>query len=79
MLLKPRKNKSFSYTPRFSKDKENNTNKEETSKVGDLSSKWRNNQGLGNRKPKKGLPLYLLILVLVLVLICMYFLDIKSK
>lgn len=79
MLLKPRKNKSFSYTPRFSKDKENNTDKEETSKVGDLSSKWRNNQGIGNRKPKKGLSLYLLILVLVLVLICMYFLDIKSK
>lgn len=79
MLLKPRKNKSFSYTPRFSKDNDADTNQDETSKIGDFSSKWRESRGLGAKKPKRGLPLSLLLLVLAIVLICMYLLDIKSK
>ncbi len=78
-MLKPRKNKSFSYTPRFSKDVESNSNKKEVPEYGDFSSKWRNNQGLSNHKLKKGLSLPLLLLVLVFILICMYLLDIKAK
>jgi hypothetical protein len=78
-LLKPRKNKSFSYTPRFSKETESHSDKKETSKQGDFSSKWKNNQGLSNHKLKKGLSLPLLLLVLVVVLICMYLLEIKAK
>jgi hypothetical protein len=76
-LLKPRKNKSFSYRPRFSKDTELNTEDKESAKNRDFGSKWRNNQGLSNRKIKKGLSLPFLILILALILICMYILDIK--
>jgi len=78
-LFKLRKNKSFSYTPRFSKEAEIHSDEKKTSKYGDFSSKWRNNQGLSNRKLKKGMSLPLLILVLALILICMYLLDIKFK
>ena len=78
-MLKPRKNKSFSYTPRFSKDAESNPAEKEVSKYGDFRNKWRNNQGLGNRKLKKGLSLPLLLLALVVILVCMYLLNIKAK
>jgi len=76
-LLKPRKNKSFSYRPRFSKDSELYTEQNEITKDRDFSSKWKNNQGLSNRKIKKGLSLPFLILILALILIGMYILDIK--
>ena len=76
-MLKPRKNKSFSYRPRFSKDTELYTEHNEITKDRDFSSKWRNNQGLSNRKIKKGLSLSFLILILALILIGMYILDIK--
>jgi hypothetical protein len=79
ILFKLRKNKSFSYTPRFSKDTEIHSDEKKTSKYGDFSSKWRKNQGLSNRKLNKGMSLPLLILVLALILICMYVLDIKFK
>jgi len=76
-LFKPRKNKSFSYRPRFSKDTELYTEHEEITKERDFNSKWRNNLGHSNRKIKKGLSLPFLILILAFILICMYFLDIK--
>tara|TARA_R110002050_G_scaffold152435_3_gene279897 strand:- start:10596 stop:10838 length:243 start_codon:yes stop_codon:yes gene_type:complete len=80
MLLKPRKNKSFNYTPRFSKDGETKTKLEESLKVRDLSSKWRLHQGLGSRKSKNGKSLLVLFLVLILVVICLYYwLDIKYR
>jgi hypothetical protein len=76
-LFKPRKNKSFNYKPRFSKDTELQTEDKEIAKNREFSSKWRNNQGLSNRKIKKGLSLPFLVLILALILICMYMLDIK--
>jgi hypothetical protein len=78
-LLKPRKNKSFSYTPRFSKETESNSDKKETSNYRNFSSKWKNSEGLSKHKLKKGLSLPILLLVLVVVLICMYLLEIKAK
>lgn len=76
-MFKPRKNKSFSYRPRFTKDTELYTEYKEVAKDRDFSSKWRNNQGPSNRKIKKGLSLPFLILILAIILICMYILDIK--
>lgn len=76
-MFKPRKNKSYNYRPRFSKDTELNTEDTEFAKNRDFGLKWRNNQGLSNRKIKKGLSLPFLILILALILICMYILDIK--
>lgn len=79
ILFKPRKNKSFNYTSRFSGDTDTHSEIKKTFKKVDFNSKWRQHEGLTNRKPKKGMSLPLLIVVLILMLICMYLLDIKFK
>ena len=76
-MLKPRKNKAFKYTPRFSKDIEVHAEKRENSKFIDFRTKWRNNLGTGNRKRKRWLSLPLLLLLLVIIVLCMYIIDIK--
>lgn len=78
-MFKSRKNKSFTYTTRFSEAKKVNANQEETSKYSDFSSKWRNHQGLGSKKQKKGRSLLVLVFVLILLLISMYILDVKFR
>ncbi len=79
MLLKSRKNKSFNYTPRFSKGSETKTELDESIRGQDLNLKWRLHKGLGNRKLKKGKSILVLLLVLILVVICIYWLEIKYR
>lgn len=76
MLFKQRKNKIFSYTPKFSKETKESSNQEENSRYGDFASKWRETQS-SKRKLKGGMKLSTLILVLVLLLLCMYLLEKK--
>ena len=75
-MFKSPKHKKFNYTPRFSKQEQKDS-KTENSEYGDFSTKWRNHQGLRNRKPKRGFSLLVMILLLVFMLIAMYVLDIK--
>ena len=73
ILFKQRKNKTFNYQSRFSKDKIVNSNAETSSRK-DFISKWqRNNKSKG----KSVMTMRTLILILVLLLICMYLLEKK--
>lgn len=78
-MFKSRKNKSFSYSSRFSEDKKVKGNQEEASNYEGFSSKWRKHQGFSSKKQKKGMSLIVLVFVLVLLLISMYILDIKFR
>ncbi|MFI1772495.1 hypothetical protein [Thalassobellus citreus] len=71
-LFKQRKNKSFNYQSRFSKE-EGNSNLE-TSNEKDFASKWKQNN---KRKVGASMSMRTLIFVLVLLLICMYLLEKK--
>tara|TARA_R110002049_G_scaffold217220_2_gene388638 strand:- start:124 stop:345 length:222 start_codon:yes stop_codon:yes gene_type:complete len=71
-LFKQRKNKSFNYRPRFSKDEVNSNL--ETSNEKNFASKW---QQEGKCKVGASMSMRTLIFVLVLLLICMYLLEKK--
>ncbi|WNH09377.1 hypothetical protein [Thalassobellus suaedae] len=72
-MFKQRKNKSFNYRPRFSKEEDVNSNLEKSNEK-DFASKWK--QG-SKRKVRGTLSVGTLIFVLVLLLICMYLLEKK--
>jgi hypothetical protein len=76
-LFNQRKNKSFNYKPRFSRESKSDTNQDTIDEKKDFVSKWKEGSHLNNRKVKGGMSIRLLILVLVLLLICMYVLEKK--
>ena len=74
ILFNQRKNKSFNYKPRFSRENKDIPSNEEDSKSTDFVSKWRHQSG--NKVRIKGVfPARTLILALVLLLLCMYLLE----
>lgn len=74
-MFKQRKNKTFNYQSKFSKEVEENAVSDEK-ETRDFVRKWR--QRSGNRVRMKGiLPARTLILALVLLLLCMYLLEKK--
>ncbi len=75
-MFKQRKNKTFNYRPRFSNEKQADSNVSSSKEKEDFISKWNDNRN-ENRKAKAVLPLRTLIIILVLLLICMYILDTK--
>jgi uncharacterized ion transporter superfamily protein YfcC len=70
-LFKQRKNKTFNYQSRFSKDNDSDL---EVSNQKEFASKWKQES-----KRKMGSPMSMrtLIFILVLLLICMYLLEKK--
>tara|TARA_R110002072_G_scaffold227415_2_gene384273 strand:+ start:99 stop:323 length:225 start_codon:yes stop_codon:yes gene_type:complete len=72
-LFKQRKNKTFNYQPRFSKDNDVDSDLE-TSNKKDFISKWERDN---KRKVGSAMSISTLIFVLVLLLICMYLLEKK--
>ena len=78
-MFKPRKNKTFQYQSRFSKENKENSEEEGTSKTDGFISKWRSHREIGKKKRKGGMSVKLLIFILVLLLICMYLLENRFK
>jgi hypothetical protein len=78
-LLKQRKNKTFQYHSRFSKENQENPNNDDASKTEGFILKWRSHRELSKKKRKGGLSVKLLIFILVLLLICMYLLENRFK
>ena len=76
-MFNQRKNKSFNYKPRFSRETNSDTNKVIPDGDKDFVSKWKQGSHLNKRKIKGGMSIKILILVLVLLLICMYVLEKK--
>jgi hypothetical protein len=70
-LFKQRKNKTFNYQSRFSKDNDVDL---EVSNQKEFASKWK--QG-SKRKMGSAMTMRTLIFILVLLLICMYLLEKK--
>ncbi|MBD0836492.1 hypothetical protein [Aestuariibaculum suncheonense] len=75
ILFNQRKNKSFSYQPRFSQETEEKSGTT-SSKDHDFISKWERTRST-KRKVKGAMSIRTLLLILVLLLICMYLLDSK--
>ncbi len=76
-MFKQKKNKTFSYKPRFSKENGGDANlDDQSSNNKEFISKWKRQS---EKKLKIGgaLPIRTLILALVLLLICMYLLENK--
>ncbi|WP_100615656.1 hypothetical protein [Confluentibacter citreus] len=76
-MFNQRKNKSFNYKSRFSKETNSDANQLATDRDKDFVSKWKQDSHLNKRKVKGGISMKILILVLVLLLICMYVLEKK--
>jgi hypothetical protein len=74
-LFKQRKNKTFNYRPRFSKENQE-LDDFETSRIRSFSDKWNASRG-NNQKKRGGMSIRTLIIILVLLLICMYILETK--
>lgn len=70
-MFKQRKNKTFNYQSRFSKDDTINSDLE-TSSQKEFDSKWNRDTKL---KGRAAMSMRTLIFVLVLLLICMYLLE----
>ena len=75
-MFKQRKNKTFKYQPRFSKENQKDLDLDDKSETKDFVSKWRRQSG-NKIRVKGALPVKTLILVLVLLLLCMYVLEKK--
>jgi hypothetical protein len=75
-LFKQRKNKTFNYQPRFSKENQTDSSLSEDSNTKDFISKWRKSSG-AKPKTRGAMRMRTLILFLVLLLICMYLLEKK--
>lgn len=75
-MFKQRKNKTFKYQPRFSKENQTDLNLDDKSDAKEFISKWQRQSG-NKIKSKGALPVKTLILVLVLLLLCMYVLERK--
>ncbi|GAA4238935.1 hypothetical protein GCM10022291_31320 [Postechiella marina] len=73
-MFNKRKNKTFNYKPRFSKESLEQSQLEDKSNQKEFISKWRRETG---HKVRMGsvMPVKTVILLLVLLLICMYVLE----
>ena len=78
-MFQQRKNKTFQYQSRFSKENHPDSEVEKSSETEGFVSKWRNHRELSKTKRKGGMPIKMLIFVLVLLLICMYLLENRFK
>ncbi|ALJ06260.1 hypothetical protein APS56_14440 [Pseudalgibacter alginicilyticus] len=74
-MFKQRKNKTFQYQSRFSKENQEQSEEKETSETEGFVSKWRTYRDINKRKRKGGFPIKMLLFILVLLLICMYLLE----
>jgi len=77
ILLKQRKNKTFSYKSRFSRENLSQDQLERNSKTDRFTEKWQRERSSNQTKSKRGMSLGALFLILVLLLICMYILQNK--
>lgn len=75
-MFKQRKNKTFKYKPRFSKENQTDLDLDDKSDTKGFISKWQR-QSENKIRVKGTLPVKTLILVLVLLLLCMYVLEKK--
>lgn len=76
-MFKQRKNKTFNFQSRFSKENLiNSSGKENTAGTKDFISKWKKEKG-NTRKSKGGFSVKTLIFILILLLVCMYMLEKK--
>ena len=75
-MFQQRKNKTFNYQPRFSKENQKDSSLKEDSNTKDFISKWRKSSG-NKRKTRGAMRMRTLVLFLVLLLICMYLLEKK--
>lgn len=73
-MFKQRKNKSFNYQPRFSKENQTEADLNTHLDTKDFVSKWKKSNG-AKVKTRGAMSMKLLILILVLLLICMYLLE----
>jgi len=73
-LFKQRKNKSFNYQPRFSKEKPTDSSLDGNPDTKEFVSKWKRSSGT-KVKTRGAMSMKILILILVLLLICMYLLE----
>lgn len=73
-MFSQKKNKTFNYKPRFSKENLEKSNIKDDSEQKEFISKWRREAG---HKVRMGglMPARTLVLLLVLLLICMYVLE----
>lgn len=76
-MLNQRKNKSFNYKSKFSKEANSELSQVNTDNTKDFVSKWRHASHLNKRKVNRGMPITMLLVILVLLLICLYVLDKK--
>ena len=72
-MFKQRKNKTFNYQSRFSKDNDVDSDLERSNKK-EFVSKWKRDN---KQKVRSAMSIRTLIFVLVLLLICMYLLEKK--
>ena len=75
-MFKQRKNRTFNYQSRFSKENQTDLDSDNKSDTKDFISKWRR-QSENKIKVRGALPVKTLILALVLLLLCMYLLEKK--
>ena len=73
-MFNTKKNKSFNYKSRFSKDEINSVESKLNAKH-DITSKWKRTRKTGGGKRKIGLPLLLLLLGIIIAV--MYYLEYK--
>ncbi|AUC80873.1 hypothetical protein [Lacinutrix sp. Bg11-31] len=73
-MFNKRKNKTFNYNSRFSKDEIKNVKTESDTKS-EITSEWKRTRKTGAGKRKVGLPL--LILLLGIIIAVMYYLEYK--
>ena len=78
-MFNQRKNKTFQYQSRFSKENHKDSEDEKPSETEGFVSKWRSHRELSKTKRKGGMPIKTLIFILVLLLICMYLLENRFK
>ena len=73
-MLNKRKNKTFNYNSRFSKDEIKDAKTDFDAKS-EITSKWKRTRKTGSGKRKMGLPLLLLLLGIIIAV--MYYLEYK--
>jgi hypothetical protein len=75
-LFKQRKNKTFNYQTRFSKENQTNSSLDNNSDTKEFVSKWQKSKST-KVKSRGAMSMKVLVLILVLLLICMYLLEKK--
>ncbi|MGB5417566.1 hypothetical protein [Algibacter sp.] len=75
-MFQQRKNKTFNYKSRFSKESQADSSLDKDSDTKDFVSKWKQSTA-SKVKTRGAMSMKVLVLILVLLLICMYLLEKK--